>query len=133
MPVPVKNDSHQFGAIATCDFDYSQLPATGVFTRAFDLPAGAVVLSGELKVLTAFNPGTSLTAAFGTAATPGKYLAATTVAVAATTAMIAPNALLAVREPVGVTFTLVGAAPTAGRMIAYVRYLVLGKQHETVG
>lgn len=133
MAALVKNVSHQFTQAASIKIDYSTLPATGVFTRVFDLPAGAVPIGGAMHVTTAFNPGTSLTAAFGIVGTTGKHLAATTVAAAARTAFIAQNVVNASLEQVGVTFTLVGAVPTAGVLYAWLDYIVPVKQHETVG
>lgn len=128
-----KNESHQYGLRACIDIDYSNLPATGVFTRVFDLPAGAVPTDGAMHVITAFDPGTSLTAKFGPSGSSAKYLAATSVAAAARTAFITQNVANAGTEQVGVTFTLVGAVPTVGRLVAWLSYIVPGKQNENVG
>lgn len=133
MTTVAKNPGHQYARIASCDVDYSELPATATFTKVFDLPSGAVPIGGGLHVLTAFNPGTSLTAKFGPASSDAKYLAATSLAAAARTAGISQNVVLSAKEEVGVTLALVGAAPTAGRFVFWIEYLLPDSQHETVG
>ena len=133
MPVIAKNASHQYSRIVVSDMDYSELPATATWTEIFQLPAGAVPITGAMHVVTAFNPGTSLTAKYGPAASDAKYLAATSIAAAARTAAITQNVANAGSEKVGVTLALVGAAPTAGRVIFWLEYILPDGQHETVG
>jgi hypothetical protein len=133
MTVISKNVGHQFPRVACVDMDYSELPATATWTGVFDLPGGAIPIGGAMHVVTAFNPGSALTAAFGTSGTPGKYLAATSLAAAARTAAITQNVALAASEHVGVTLALTGAVPTAGRVIFWLEYLLPDSQHETVG
>lgn len=132
MPIE-KNVSHQFSRVASMDMDYSELPATATWTEVFQLPPGAVPINGAMHVVTAFNPGTSLTASFGPAASAAKYLAATSIAAAARTAAITQNVANAASEKVGVTLALVGAVPTAGRVIFWLEYILPEGQHETVG
>lgn len=133
MTAFVKNPSHQYSKIASINVDFSNLPATGVWAGAFDLPAGAVPLRGAAQVITLFNPGTSLVASLGTVLDDNKYLSAIDMETAAATAVTLPFVSNAALEHVGLTFTLVGAVPTAGRAVFWIEYMLPNQQHETVG
>lgn len=107
---------------------------SGIQFNLFELPAGAIVTGGDLKVLTAFNSATSDTLILGYTTAPGnEYLASTSIAAAARTALLIPNRQLTTTEKVLAKWTGAGAAPTAGRFHVTLNYIIPGRSFEVQG
>ena len=104
----------------------------GVAQAAVKMKSNCVVTGGDLVVTTAFNSATSDTLAVGDALVPNRYLTATTIAALGRTALvptgyttvIGANAA-ASSDQVYVTWTGVGAAPSAGALRLRVTYIDL--------
>lgn len=107
------------------EVDYSDLPS-GTFVALPELPNGAVVTGGSLRVLTASNAGTSETLSLGTSGAPTGLVNAADSKVAARTAITVPNAPLSGATTYGLTRTAVGTAATQGTYAIELTYLVAG-------
>lgn len=121
-----KNSARQQVIVAYADVTFDQL-VSGTFKPLIELPAGAVVLSGALNVRTAFNSGTSDVATVGDATTGNRYKASATVAAAGYGALVPTGLQATAPTTVGVTWTAVGTAATAGALRLIVEYFVAGR------
>lgn len=106
--------------VACIPFSYDELTdATAVPAAA--LPAGAIVLGGQLVISTAFNSGTSDTIAVGDGTIT--YLAATSVAATGATALTGISGVYSASDTVDLTWDGTGTAPTAGSGYLVVEYV----------
>jgi hypothetical protein len=94
-----------------------------------ELPANAVIIAGALNTYTAFNSGTSDVATVGDSGTGNRYKASATIAAAARQLLTATGLILttAAQRLVGVTWTAVGTAATAGAATLEIEYYVRGR------
>lgn len=102
-------------------------------TTAYDiiaLPTGAVVLGGMLVVDTAFNTTGTATISLGDSGSATRYLGATNLKSAATTALTGVGVKNAAGLPLRATIALADAAATAGAFRIMVRYLIDGRVEE---
>lgn len=113
--------------------DGSGSSLSGVAFNLFELPAGAVVIGGDIKVLTAFNSATSDVLSIGDASSATRYLSAQSIAAAARTALTVPARQVTATEKVTATWTGVGAAPSAGLVHVTLQYIVPGRAVENQG
>ena len=102
--------------------------ASGVLTVG-TLPVGALVIGGNVSVLTAFNAGTNNNITVGTAGVPASYQPATAMATighkAFTGLATSADLMNATAEvPVIATLGLTGTAATTGVAIVVVSYVV---------
>lgn len=108
--------------------------ASGLTFNLFELPAGAIIIGGDLKVLTVFNSTTSDTLTLGTDATTAtSLLSSTSLQTAARTALTIPNRQLTASERATATWTSGGGTPTTGQIHVMVQYLLPGRFNETQG
>lgn len=114
------------------EVDYTDLP-TGVFVPLPELPNGAVITGGSLRVLTAGNGGTSETMSLGTSGTPTALINAADAKTAARTAITIPRAPLTANTTYGLTRTEGGTAATAGKYGVDIEYLIAGKADYSQG
>jgi hypothetical protein len=124
-----KNRGRQTAVEAYVDVTFSDLTTptslNGVASLAIDLPVGAQVVGGDLVVGTAFNSGTSDVITVGDALIANRYLASTSIAAAGRTPLTFTGyQTLATSNKVIVTWTGVGAAPTAGAFRLRVAYII---------
>ena len=113
--------------------DGSGSSLSGIAFNLFELPAGAIVTGGDIKVLTAFNSGTSDALSIGDAGSATRYASAVSIASAARTALTIPARQSATTEKVTATWTGVGAAPTAGQVHVSLHYIIPGRAFENQG
>ncbi len=106
---------------------------SGIAFNLFELPAGAIVTGGDVKVLTAFNSGTSDVLSIGDSGSATRYLSSQSIASAARTALTIPNRQSATTEKVLATWTGVGAVPTAGQAHITLSYIIPGRAFENQG
>ena len=137
MPIK-KLSGRQDVIVANADFTFSDVTPSGVYQAAVDLPAGAIVTSGGLSISTAFNSGTSDTFSIGdkegsAAAAGTAYAAAAARAAGGSNPIVPTGKKYTVPSTVGVLWTGVGAAPTAGVGRLTVHYFVDGRANFSQG
>jgi hypothetical protein len=127
-----KNSARQTRLVAVAEFDYTELP-TGVAVDAVRLPAGAIILGGSLKNVTAGNSGTSDTLTVGDGSGASALLSGHNGQTATLNAALTGNRLgteYAAADDITVTRTAVGAAATAGLWRLTVDYVIDGRVSE---
>lgn len=113
--------------------DGSGSSLSGIAFNLFELPAGAIVTGGDIKVLTAFNSATSDVLSIGDSGSATRYLSSQSIASAARTALTIPARQSATTEKVVATWTGVGTAPTAGQVHVSLSYIIPGRAFENQG
>lgn len=125
-----KNAARQYPLSAEVDFDYADL-TSGSAVAAIDVPAGAVIVGGELVVGTAFNSATSDVISIGDGGSATRYENAQDVK---TAAGIWPLTLTGYRyteaDTIDVTWTGAGTAPTAGAGTLRIQYVIENRANE---
>lgn len=136
MPI-TKKPGRQVKASATADFTFADV-ASAVYAPAVDLPLGAIVVGGSLFVTTLFNSATtdtfSIGSQLGSAAAVATTYSATSADVTATgrAATVVPTGIKTTEaSTVGVVWTGVGTAPSAGVGKLVVDYIIDGKEETT--
>lgn len=127
-----KNSARQTRLAAVVEFAYDALP-TGVAVDAVRLPAGAIVVGGSLKNVTAGNSGTSDTLTVGDGTGAAVYLSGHNGQTANLNAALTGNRLgteYAASDDITITRTAVGAAATAGLWRLIVEYVIDGRVSE---
>lgn len=108
--------------IAEVSFTFANL-TEATLDNAVNLPAGSVVVGGELIVTTAWDSATSATGTIGDAASNTRYGSAINMKTAARTALTLTGFKNTVKTPLGVKVTNVGA-PTVGAATLRVFYTI---------
>ena len=122
-----KNSARQFVVAAEVEINFSDVSgSSGVAVNAIQLPANAMVVGGYLATDTAFNSATSDTIAV-TDPSGGTILAASSVHAAGGVALTPKGGKSTTQGYVTVTWTGVGAAPTAGKCRLCVTYIQAGR------
>lgn len=114
--------------VGTDDISYGALTSASAHTTAITLPVGAVVVSGHVTVIEPFNSATSDSLAVGDVSVANRYLAAGDLQSAAGTQIaLVPTGFIGTvtQAALKVTWTKVGASPTAGRFGITVSYYVV--------
>lgn len=125
MPITL-NAGRQEAQFAYVDVAFADL-TSGVAQIAVKLPPGSIVLAGSLNVVTAFNSATSDALVVGDATVANRYLASTSLQAAGRTPIVPTGFVTTGNETsVKVTYTGVGAAPTAGALRLEVSYVTKG-------
>ena len=106
---------------------------SGIAFNLFELPAGAVVLGGDIQVLTAFNSVTSDVLSIGDSGSATRYASSVNIKSAARTALTVPARQVSSTEKVLATWTGTGTAPTAGQVLVTLQYIILGRSVENQG
>lgn len=103
----------------------------------FELPAGAIVVGGQISVITAFNSATSDVVDLGDSGSATRYASALNVHTAGGVALSRSDYVLPATGGntgnIKLKWTGVGAAPTAGEILVAVEYVLPGKSHEIQG
>ena len=127
MPI-TKNSARQDVIAAYVDFTFADAPTTATVYEALNLPAGAVVVGGDLVVTTAWNTATSAVLAIGDVTTANRYGSAIDLKTAARTALTQTGFVTTpTQKTVNVTPTLSGTAATAGAARLTVLYICKGR------
>lgn len=127
----VKNPGRQSPITAVVELSYSDLP-TGVAVKAVRLPAGAVVIGGGLKTVTADNGGTSVVVDVGDSASGSAYINDHNAKTAALFTALATKlgAEYATADDITVTRVEGGTASTAGALLLVVTYVIVDRATE---
>jgi hypothetical protein len=125
MPI-TKNRGRQGVTSAYVDILFSDLAGlSGTAAEAIDLPVGAQVVGGDVVVNAAFNSATSDVIVVGDALSANRYYASASIAALGRNPLLTPGyQTLATSNKVRVTWTGVGAVPTAGSVRLRVDYIV---------
>ena len=126
-----KNCGRQTILSAEVDFTFADI-VSGTFAPALDIPAGAIVVSGAVVVKTAFNSGTSDVLSVGDVALNTRYLSNGNIHATGMVNLV-PTGFRHTGGEIGVLWTAVGAAATAGAAKLIVNYVIEGRATETFG
>lgn len=129
----IKKDSgRQDVGCAIVNFTYADL-ISGVFAAAVELPIGAIVVGGALRIDTAFNSATSDTMTVGTSTSAAKYGSGFSVHAVGSFPLTGLCREEESQVDVGIIWTGVGAAPSAGAGRLVVMYVKAGKTEFSQG
>ena len=115
--------------IATLEISYADLLGTsGVAQDAFKMPAGSIVVGGYVTTTVALNSATSDVISVGDATLATRYISGTNVHAVANAALV-PTGFKTTKSEgaVKVTWTGVGAAPSAGSVRVVLQYITVGE------
>lgn len=124
-----KDTGRQWPLCAVVDIAYSDTPTTATFYEAADLPGNARVIGGALVVKTAWDSTTN-TFSVGDSGAAARYLSATDLKTAGTTAFDFSTDDGSAPLDVGVTYAETGTAATAGAAQLIIEYVIDGKANE---
>jgi hypothetical protein len=111
---------------AFIDINFADPVAYGAAENAFEVPAGAIVVGGDLVVQTAWNSATSAALSLGDLASATRYANAVDLKTVARTALSITGFKHVAQEFLRVLLVQVGAA-TAGQARLRVSYIVDGR------
>lgn len=123
MPIKYKSGRQEVVA-AILDIDFSDL--TQASQDAIAVPAGAIVVGGDITVLTALNSTTN-TISLGDAGSATRYASAVNTKSAGRTALTLTGYKHTADEFLKVVDAISGDAPTAGKVRITVLYIVDGR------
>jgi hypothetical protein len=127
-----KKSNRQDILSATVDINFGDI-TSGVAASAIELPIGAVVVGGFLAAITAFNSATSDVAVI-TAPNADVLMASASIHVVGYVGVMATSGKeMTTVGNVTITWTGVGAAPTAGKARLTVNYIVIGRSMTNQG
>lgn len=127
MPIK-KNPSRQELIVAHLTFGYADPAVYGTAEAAFDLPGNAVLVGGDVTVLTPWNSATTATLKLGDAVDDDRYTAAPIdLKTAGRTALTITGYKHTVSEALKALVAQTGAAATAGQARISLLYFVEGR------
>lgn len=106
---------------------------SGVAQAAVEVPGGAIPVGGQFVVDEAWNSGTSDTFTVGDGGVGNRYKGGIDGHAVALTALVPTGYKYPTQDNVTITWTGVGAAPTAGSGRLIMQYVVEGRAHSTQG
>lgn len=123
-----KNAGRQELISANLLINFNDPVAYGTAENAIDLPDDAILVGGDVTVLTAWNSATSATLKLGDTADDDRYTAtAIDLKTAGRTALTITGYRHAVAESLKALLAQAGAAATAGQARISIQYYVLGR------
>lgn len=127
MPIK-KNAGRQELISASLVINFNDPVAYGTAESAIDLPGGAILVGGDVTVLTAWNSATSATLKLGDTADDDRYTATPIdLKTAGRTALTITGYRHTVAESLKALLAQAGAAATAGQARISIQYYVLGR------
>lgn len=112
---------------AIIDISFADPVAYGTGENAIQLPQNAIVIGGDLTVLTAWNSATSAALSLGDANSATRYLNAVDLKTAARTALTVTGYKHTISEWLRALLVQAGAGATAGAARLRVSYVVQGR------
>ncbi|MBA3015339.1 MAG: hypothetical protein KKD63_11095 [Proteobacteria bacterium] len=129
----IKKDSgRQDVGCAIVEFTYADL-TSGVFAAAVELPIGAIVVGGAVRIDQAFNSGLTDVISVGISTSTGKYGSGFNVHAVGSFPLTGLCQEEDAMVDVGITWTGGGAAPSAGKARLVVMYVKSGKTEFSQG
>lgn len=133
MPIK-KNPSRQELIAAHLIIGFADITTYGAAEAVFDLPGNAVLVGGDVTVLTPWNSATTATLKLGDAADDDRYTAAAIdLKTAGRTALTLTGHKHTVAEALKALVAQTGAAATAGQARISIQYFVEGRSAFTQG
>lgn len=141
MAILTKTRGSQYPLTAVFEFTITDemVGPTG-FTKTFNetsavldvinLPQGAIIVGGDMTVLTVSNDSGTATISIGDPNIPAKYLAATNIKALARTALIITGYEIATGDNVRITMANQNGDATAGKVRITVSYIVKNRVNE---
>lgn len=121
-----KNSNRQSLVVLYKDFTYDQL-TSGADKTVAEVPAGAVIVMGDVVMDTAFNSATSDVLDVGDAGSENRYKDDINIASAARTAIIPTGYVYTAPTAITLRWTGAGTAPSAGAGRLFLAYYVRGR------
>jgi hypothetical protein len=106
---------------------------TDVAVEAMDIPANAVIVSGELVTTEAWNSTTSDVMDVGDATSAVRYLTDGNIRALGARVPLVPTGFTSTGEALKVTWTSGGGTPTTGKVRLEVVYFIIGRADSTFG
>lgn len=126
-----KDIGRQYPLVARVDFTYESFGTSGVAEEAIDLPAGSHVTGGALVIEVAFDSATSDAIDVGDGDTANEYLSAQDVKTAVGSFPLVPTEKeYTAPGTIGIEWTGVGTAPSAGSGYLLVEYVMEDRSNE---
>ncbi|SDZ16920.1 hypothetical protein [Delftia lacustris] len=123
-----KNPSRQELIVAHLDIGFADPAAYGTAEAAIDLPGNAILVGGDVTVLTAWNSATSATLKLGDTADDDRYTATPIdLKTAGRTALTITGFRHPIAESLKALLAQAGAAATAGKARVAIHYYVAGR------
>lgn len=127
MPIK-KNAGRQELISASLLINFNDPTAYGTAESAIDLPGGAILVGGDVTVLTAWNSATSATLKLGDTADDDRYTGTPIdLKTAGRTALTVTGWRHPIAESLKALLAQAGAAATAGQARISIQYYVLGR------
>lgn len=126
-----KPTGRQYPLVAKVDFTFADF-VSGVAAEAVKIPGNCRVSGGHLVISTAFNSGTSDTIQVGDGDSAARYKDSINGQAVALTALVPTGYKYTVPDTIDITWTGVGAAPTAGAGYLMVEYFAENRANEVV-
>lgn len=132
MPI-IKYSGRQEVISANVDINFGDILVPGLFP-AIDLPVNAIVVGGDLTVVTPWVNTTTATVAIGDVTNNPRYLSATNLMVAGRAPLLATGFLhTSVENLIQALLAITGPAATAGYARLRVDYIVKGRTRFATG
>lgn len=129
-----KNAGRQELIVAAMTVGFGDPKAYGTAEAAIDLPGGAVVVAGDVTVVTPWNSATTATLKLGDSADDDRYTAtAVDLKTAGRTELTITGFKTPVAQSINALLAQTGAAATAGLARITVQYFVEGRSAFTQG
>lgn len=128
-----KDFNRQTVLVAQVEIGFADLIGTsGLDQEAIGVPAGSIVVGGDIVVTEAFNSGTSDVLSVGDSVTYNQYASAANIHAAGRTALTLVGTGNSTND-INVRWVGVGSAPTAGKARLSVHYITPGRGTESYG
>lgn len=125
--------ARQSPLVASLLINFDDPTAYGSAEDAFEVPANAVLIGGDITVLTAWNSGTTATLSLGDAGSSTRYASAVDLKTAGRTLLTFTGYKHTTTEKLKALFAQTGTAATAGKARVRVEYFVEGRSTEVQG
>lgn len=126
MPI-TKNSARQELIVAWLDIGFADPTAYGTAENAFDLPANAILVDGDVVVKTAWNSATTATLKLGDAADDDRYTASAIDLKTVGRTALTVTGFIHSAEVLKALIAQTGAAATAGAARISIQYYVAGR------
>jgi hypothetical protein len=127
-----KNSNRQTPLVAMVEVSLADI-ASGVAAAAVELPGGAIVVGGDVTVITPFDSGTTDVIDVGDSGTANRYLNDGNIAAAGRIPLVPTGYVTENIGDINVTVTSVGTAATEGTVRLTVEYVVEGRACSSQG
>lgn len=126
--IKLKSGRQEIVSAEPIEVNYNDVAAYGSAENVFDIPANAILVGGEVTVLTAWNSATTATLKLGDSTDDDRYTSsAIDLKTAGRVALTLTGYKHTVNEFLKALFAQTGAAATAGKCRIRIEYIVAGR------